>query len=129
MFGYFLICKKSIFGIYHPKQIFADLYFFLHLFILLRRELSPFGMKVSIVEPGAFKTSIIQSTLDSFQTSWNKTPSETKEYYGQLYVDNCELKFEQLGCRLHIYLIGVGVSQMQNLQLMESWKIWKIFIP
>ncbi|KAM3847079.1 17-beta-hydroxysteroid dehydrogenase type 6-like isoform 1-T1 [Vipera latastei] len=55
---------------------------------VLRRELSPFGMKVSIVEPGAFKTSIMQSTLDSFQTSWNKTPSETKEYYGQLYFDN-----------------------------------------
>lgn len=65
-------------------------------------------MKVSIVEPGAFKTGILQSTLDSLQTSWNKTLPETKEHYGHQYFDNSELKFEQLGCRLHIYLVGGG---------------------
>ncbi|KAM6472842.1 17-beta-hydroxysteroid dehydrogenase type 6-like isoform 2-T3 [Liasis olivaceus] len=54
----------------------------------LRRELSPFGIKVSIVEPGAFSTCILQFTLDSFQKSWNKTLSETKEVYGQLYFDD-----------------------------------------
>ncbi|XP_063149809.1 retinol dehydrogenase 16-like isoform X1 [Candoia aspera] len=54
----------------------------------LRRELSPFGIKVSIVEPGAFNTCILQRTLDSFQTSWNKTLSETKKAYGQLFFDN-----------------------------------------
>ncbi|XP_058028655.1 17-beta-hydroxysteroid dehydrogenase type 6-like [Ahaetulla prasina] len=54
---------------------------------VLRREISPFGIKVSIVEPGAFSTGILQSTLESFQTSWNKVLSETKEVYGQLYFD------------------------------------------
>uniref|UniRef100_A0A8C6XCX8 Retinol dehydrogenase 16-like n=1 Tax=Naja naja TaxID=35670 RepID=A0A8C6XCX8_NAJNA len=58
---------------------------------ILRREISPFGMKVSIIEPGAFSTSILQSTLESFQTSWNKALSETKEVYGQLYFDNCDI--------------------------------------
>uniref|UniRef100_A0A0B8RYT5 17-beta-hydroxysteroid dehydrogenase type 6-like n=1 Tax=Philothamnus irregularis TaxID=1899461 RepID=A0A0B8RYT5_9SAUR len=55
---------------------------------VLRRELSPFGIKVSIVEPGAFTTGIVQFTLDSFQNSWNKASSETKEVYGQLCFDN-----------------------------------------
>ncbi|XP_032066787.1 retinol dehydrogenase 7-like isoform X3 [Thamnophis elegans] len=54
----------------------------------LRREISPFGMKVSIIEPGTFRTSISQPTIDNFQTSWNKALSETKEVYGQLYFDN-----------------------------------------
>ncbi|XP_070596775.1 17-beta-hydroxysteroid dehydrogenase type 6-like isoform X2 [Erythrolamprus reginae] len=55
---------------------------------ILRREISSFGMKVSIVEPGAFSTNILQTTLDSFQISWNKAHSETREVYGQLYFDN-----------------------------------------
>ncbi|KAG8129489.1 hypothetical protein E2320_016210 [Naja naja] len=63
---------------------------------ILRREISPFGMKVSIIEPGAFSTSILQSTLESFQTSWNKALSETKEVYGQLYFDNFLKVFQNL---------------------------------
>lgn len=107
-------------------------------FILFRRETSPFGMKVSIVEPGAFSTGILQFTLESFQTSWNKAPTEAKEVYGQLYFDNCELKFGQLGSRLHIYLVAGGCNKnaepttvqktMEDLKNIYSIKLVKKLI-
>uniref|UniRef100_A0A452HJM0 Retinol dehydrogenase 16 n=1 Tax=Gopherus agassizii TaxID=38772 RepID=A0A452HJM0_9SAUR len=58
----------------------------------LRRELLPFGVKVCIIEPGAFRTQILNTQLlqDMVKEVWGRVPSEIKESYGQRYFDSCD---------------------------------------
>ncbi|XP_058529727.1 retinol dehydrogenase 16-like [Ochotona princeps] len=58
----------------------------------LRRELSPFGVKVAIIEPGKFQTNIAskESFLRSLQASWDQASPEVKEVYGQGYAAACK---------------------------------------
>ncbi|XP_078520335.1 retinol dehydrogenase 7-like [Lissotriton helveticus] len=51
----------------------------------LRRELSSFGVKVSIIEPGAFKTEILNVEVfkKGLENIWSGLPSEVKESYGE----------------------------------------------
>ncbi|XP_006165691.1 17-beta-hydroxysteroid dehydrogenase type 6 [Tupaia chinensis] len=56
---------------------------------VLRRELHHFRVKVSIIEPGYFKTGMtdIQTCLDRAKQAWEEAPAHVKEAYGQQYFD------------------------------------------
>ncbi|OCT92839.1 retinol dehydrogenase 7 [Xenopus laevis] len=59
----------------------------------LRREMRPFGVKVSIVEPGFFKTQLTNTDLikQSLEKAWNNTTEEIRQSYGQEYFKkSCE---------------------------------------
>lgn len=64
----------------------------------LRYELKPFNISVHLIEPGMFKTSILSPKLctNFIRDSWKKTKKETKEEYGQEYVDELCLRYEDL---------------------------------
>uniref|UniRef100_A0A8C5WXR8 Uncharacterized protein n=1 Tax=Laticauda laticaudata TaxID=8630 RepID=A0A8C5WXR8_LATLA len=49
----------------------------------LRREMHPFGVKVSIIEPGSFLTGLDKCAAEFFKTLWSKVPPDIKELYGQ----------------------------------------------
>ncbi|KAJ6658156.1 hypothetical protein lerEdw1_001632 [Lerista edwardsae] len=68
----------------------------------LRRELHPFGVQVSIIEPGAFNTAIANPVIEDVQKAWNQTSSDTKESYGQPYFE----KYLQL----NQFIIGKTLS-------------------
>ncbi|KAM4701149.1 retinol dehydrogenase 16-like [Discoglossus pictus] len=51
----------------------------------LRRELRPFGVKVSIIEPGFFTTSIMNLLVDNVRKIWDRCSVEIKDSYGQEY--------------------------------------------
>ncbi|OWK17060.1 RDH16 [Cervus elaphus hippelaphus] len=59
----------------------------------LRRELSYFGVKVVMIEPGFFKTAVTspQALSQGLQASWNQTSPEIKELYGEKFLDNFDL--------------------------------------
>ncbi|XP_075856063.1 retinol dehydrogenase 16-like isoform X2 [Microcebus murinus] len=54
----------------------------------LRRELAPFGVKVAIIEPGAFKTNMnnTERILLNVQAVWDRARPEIKEIYGEKYL-------------------------------------------
>ncbi|XP_056418459.1 retinol dehydrogenase 7-like [Hyla sarda] len=65
---------------------------------LLRQELNDFGVKVSIVEPGAFNTAltILPYIKKSMEEKWQMLPAETKKIYGEQYLRKHQQNMEQL---------------------------------
>uniref|UniRef100_A0A8D2M3L0 Uncharacterized protein n=1 Tax=Zonotrichia albicollis TaxID=44394 RepID=A0A8D2M3L0_ZONAL len=51
-----------------------------------RIEMHNFGVKVSVIEPGYFKTMItnVENLGNNFQACWEKLPAEIKESYGEI---------------------------------------------
>ncbi|CAO2582013.1 Retinol dehydrogenase 16 [Lemmus lemmus] len=58
----------------------------------LRRELSYFGVKVAIIEPGFFQTAISSSDrhLSHNKMLWDRASSEVKKIYNEKYWLSCE---------------------------------------
>ncbi|XP_072828666.1 retinol dehydrogenase 16 isoform X2 [Vicugna pacos] len=54
----------------------------------LRRELSHFGVKVAMIEPGFFSTNItdVEAFSQSVRTAWDQASPEVKELYGETFV-------------------------------------------
>ncbi|XP_021564813.1 retinol dehydrogenase 16 isoform X2 [Carlito syrichta] len=63
-----------------------------------RRELSYFGVKVSMIEPGHFKTAVNSKErfLKSFQELWDRAKPEVKQVYGEKFLESYMKKTENL---------------------------------
>ena len=57
-----------------------------------RRELSYFGVKVAIIEPGFFQTAISSSDshVSHNKMLWDQASTEVKEIYGEKFLQSCE---------------------------------------
>ncbi|KAM4608979.1 retinol dehydrogenase 1 isoform 2-T2 [Polymixia lowei] len=55
----------------------------------LRRDMQHFGVKVSIIEPGFFKTAVTRLDLieADLKRLWNRLPQDIKDSYGATYFD------------------------------------------
>ncbi|KAM7436311.1 Retinol dehydrogenase 5 [Porites harrisoni] len=53
----------------------------------LRREMYPWGVKVSILEPGAFHTNILSNLAKNFKDRWEALDDHVKEEYGEEYLN------------------------------------------
>ncbi|KAJ6658128.1 hypothetical protein lerEdw1_001604 [Lerista edwardsae] len=76
----------------------------------LRRELHRFGVKIAIIEPGYFRTSMtnVQYNLEKLEQQWARTPQDIKESYGQSYFDNYFEMFKEAlttRCSPNLYLV------------------------
>ncbi len=51
-----------------------------------------FGVKVSIIEPGFFKTQVTDLGLieEDLKKRWNNLPAEVRRAYGDSYLQDCE---------------------------------------
>ncbi|KAJ7317794.1 hypothetical protein JRQ81_003956 [Phrynocephalus forsythii] len=67
----------------------------------LRREVVPFGVRVSIIEPGGFATPLVGKSSENFKAEWSRAPSDAREAYGQPYfeeLDQLHRKLQKLCC-------------------------------
>lgn len=72
---------------------------------IFRRDISYFGIKVCIIEPGFFKTEV--TNLDPIERElhrlWNQLSPEVKASYGEKYLDNCKYKQTYRGNKLYAF--------------------------
>ncbi|XP_063300832.1 retinol dehydrogenase 7-like [Pelobates fuscus] len=75
----------------------------------LRREMRAFGVKVSIIEPGSFRTAVcmFDPMMKSLKSYWDKVPAEIKELYGEQY-------FQQYA-NYWKYLLSYSSSQVSKV--------------
>ncbi|CAF3701414.1 unnamed protein product [Rotaria sp. Silwood1] len=52
----------------------------------LRREMVPWGLHVSVIEPGAMRTPIIETSRGSFADFWSQLSSDAKEGWGENFI-------------------------------------------
>ncbi|KAJ7317798.1 hypothetical protein JRQ81_003960 [Phrynocephalus forsythii] len=73
----------------------------------LRRELFPFGVQVSIIEPGSFATAVTRDIVENYKSIWRRVPSEIREVYGQPYFEQyCKLCQDFLDrCNSNLHLV------------------------
>uniref|UniRef100_A0A3B3Q949 Retinol dehydrogenase 1 n=1 Tax=Paramormyrops kingsleyae TaxID=1676925 RepID=A0A3B3Q949_9TELE len=59
----------------------------------LRRDMRHFGVKVSIIEPGFFKTAVTNVNLidADLRRLWDQLHIDVKETYGEKYLQNCDI--------------------------------------
>lgn len=71
----------------HITQL-STLYFFLY----FRRDMQHFGVKVSIIEPGFFKTGVTSLEIieKDLNRLWDRLAPDVKCAYGDKYFQNCK---------------------------------------
>jgi NAD(P)-dependent dehydrogenase (short-subunit alcohol dehydrogenase family) len=62
----------------------------------LRRELEPFGISVSVIEPGAIKTPIWEKGVDSSRERIARMPQKALELYGGR-IDQMRKRAQEMG--------------------------------
>lgn len=105
----------------------------------LRREIHPFGVKVAIIEPGYFRTSMtdIQNNLECVEQQWIKAPEEVRESYGQPYFDKFYKMFKDTlatNCCPDLYMVTdcmehALISKHPRTRYSAGWDSRFFFIP
>ncbi|CAI9595975.1 unnamed protein product [Staurois parvus] len=94
----------------------------------LRRELQPFGVKVSIIEPSSFKTPAtdIKTTLQSLNDVWKQAPLWAKDSYGQQYFqDYCRfIEYRLSKCDPHINQVTDSIEHA--LTAVHPWTRYSV---
>ena len=59
---------------------------------LYRQELKPYGIKCSLLEPGIFKTPLLDKKAQENRVNyvWNNLSNEIREEYGEEYKEGCK---------------------------------------
>ncbi|XP_054644434.1 retinol dehydrogenase 1 isoform X2 [Dunckerocampus dactyliophorus] len=105
----------------------------------LRRDMQQFGVKVSIIEPGFFKTNLTQLDLieADLRRLWTRLPQEVKSSYGVTYFADY-LKAQDLSMRIlcspHIAMVTRCMEQaltarFPHTRYSAGWDAKLLWIP
>uniref|UniRef100_A0A8B9NEC6 Retinol dehydrogenase 16 n=1 Tax=Accipiter nisus TaxID=211598 RepID=A0A8B9NEC6_9AVES len=97
----------------------------------LRLEMHSFGVKVSVIEPGYFKTMITNAELleNNFLSIWEKLPEEIKASYGENYLKKMQKRYNSnlrlvTDCMEHAL-----TSRYPRTRYSAGWDAKLIYIP
>ncbi|XP_036750839.2 17-beta-hydroxysteroid dehydrogenase type 6 [Manis pentadactyla] len=105
---------------------------------VLRRELQHFGVKVSIIEPGYFRTGMTDQKriTEKIKQAWEEVPAHIKETYGQKYFDAFydDIKQGLLNCSTNLNLVTdcmehALTSVHPRTRYSAGWDAQFFFIP
>ncbi|XP_054033312.1 retinol dehydrogenase 16 [Dryobates pubescens] len=104
----------------------------------LRREMRPFGVQVSIIEPGSFRTTLTdtRALLKNLEHLWGRLPAETQAAYGQGYIQ----AYTKVSVRLYPLVstrLSIVTDAMEHALLAchprsrysAGWDSWLVFLP
>ncbi|NXV37676.1 H17B6 dehydrogenase, partial [Rissa tridactyla] len=103
-----------------------------------RLEMRDFGVKVSVIEPGYFKTLITsaENVEKNFLSIWEKLPAETKASYGQNYLNEflVSLRKMQKQCNPDLRLVTdcmehALTSRHPRTRYSAGWDAKLLYIP
>ncbi|XP_075593991.1 retinol dehydrogenase 16 [Balearica regulorum gibbericeps] len=104
----------------------------------LRLEMRSFGVKVSMIEPGYFKTMItsFENLEKNFLSLWEKVPEETKASYGENYLKDFLLAVRKMQKRCNSNLMLVTdcmehalTSCYPRTRYSAGWDAKLLYIP
>ncbi|NWW44095.1 H17B6 dehydrogenase, partial [Pedionomus torquatus] len=103
-----------------------------------RLEMRSFGVKVSTIEPGYFKTQItnVENMEKNFISLWEKLPEETRASYGQNYLKEflVEIRKIQKRCSPNLRLVTdcmehALTSRHPRTRYSAGWDAKLLYIP
>ncbi|XP_063300829.1 retinol dehydrogenase 7-like [Pelobates fuscus] len=104
----------------------------------IRRDMMPFGVKISIVEPGFFKTRVADASLqkEALTNIWAKATEEVRRTYGQNYYDKyCSTVEQSLEkCSPNLFLVTDCIEHAltavyPKTRYSAGWDAKLFFIP
>ncbi|XP_076216678.1 retinol dehydrogenase 16-like [Aptenodytes patagonicus] len=104
----------------------------------LRIEMCNFGVKVSVIEPGYFKTMITnaENVEKNLLSIWEKLLEETKASYGENYLKEClvALRKMQMRCNSNLTLVTdcmehALTSRFPRTRYSVGWDAKLLYIP
>ncbi|XP_007535037.1 short-chain dehydrogenase/reductase family 9C member 7 [Erinaceus europaeus] len=104
----------------------------------IRRELHYFGVKVSIIEPGNYRTSILgkESLEHRMRQLWERLPQETQNSYGEDYFQIYTEKLIRMMQLAHLDITDVTncmehaiVSRSPRIRYNPGWDAKLLFVP
>ncbi|XP_050770165.1 retinol dehydrogenase 16-like isoform X2 [Gymnogyps californianus] len=100
----------------------------------LRLEMRSFGVKVSVIEPGYFKTVItsVENLENNILSIWEKLPEETKASYGENYLKECKKLQEKYNSNLTLVtdcMEHALTSRYPRTRYSAGWDAKLLYIP
>ena len=103
----------------------------------LRREMAPWGLRVSIIEPGFMRTPIIEGINRPFSDFWNVVPNDVRERWGEDYLrsryekvkENLFLKKAENPIKVVRVLQHAVISTAPQIRYRPGWQSTFIFFP
>ncbi|CAF1075200.1 unnamed protein product [Rotaria magnacalcarata] len=103
----------------------------------LRREMAPWGLRVSAIEPGFMRTPIIESTSISFEDLWSSLPKDVQMRWGEDFVkENLSkratsplIKYAEDPMKVVRALQHAIINTKPNIRYRPGWQSSFIFFP